>query len=77
MNNIKNNWLIWSNEHKAWWNANKRGYTFIIEEAGRYSFDDANLLCNEANEYLQSDEMPNEIMSPSPELMDQINRNEY
>jgi hypothetical protein len=29
--------LVWSNEHRAWWRSHHRGYTEYIEEAGRYS----------------------------------------
>jgi hypothetical protein len=28
--------LIWSNEHRSWWRGAERGYTQVIEEAGRY-----------------------------------------
>jgi hypothetical protein len=28
--------LIWSNQHEAWWRPSERGYTPSIEEAGRY-----------------------------------------
>lgn len=73
MNNIKNNWLIWSNEHRGWWRFCKAGYTNDIEEAGRYTFDEADGICIDANNFLKDGEIPNEIMSPSPELMDQIN----
>lgn len=34
-------YLIWSNQKGQWWRPNRRGYTTIIEEAGRYSHDDA------------------------------------
>lgn len=34
-------YLIWSNEHRAWWRPNARGYTTFIESAGRYSRDEA------------------------------------
>lgn len=34
-------YLIWSNEHRAWWRPNSRGYTIHIEAAGRYTRDDA------------------------------------
>lgn len=30
-------YLIWSNQHGAWWAPAERGYTQYIEEAGRYS----------------------------------------
>jgi hypothetical protein len=28
--------VIWSNEHRAWWRPTESGYTTVIEEAGRY-----------------------------------------
>ena len=34
-------WLIWSNEHKAWWGRDKRGYVQSVAHAGRYSYEDA------------------------------------
>lgn len=42
-------WLIWSNEHEAWWRPNHRGYTCIIEEAGRYSKAEADSIVANAN----------------------------
>ena len=33
--------LVWSNEHRMWWRGNHRGYTQFIDEAGRYSRDEA------------------------------------
>ena len=32
------NYLIWSNEHRAWWRPNAKGYTVHIKTAGRYTF---------------------------------------
>jgi hypothetical protein len=29
-------YLVWSNEHSAWWGVNQCGYTRFIERAGRY-----------------------------------------
>lgn len=29
--------LVWSNEHQQWWRGGQRGYTAVIDEAGRYS----------------------------------------
>jgi hypothetical protein len=34
-------YLVWSNEHQAWWGPDHRGYTRYITRAGRYSRDDA------------------------------------
>lgn len=34
-------YLIWSNEHRAWWRPNAHGYTVHIEQAGRYTRDEA------------------------------------
>lgn len=39
------NWLVWSNEHNAWWRPNARGYTLETTEAGRYTFDEARDIC--------------------------------
>lgn len=46
-------YLIWSFEHKAWWRANKEGYTSHSEEAGRY-------LPGEAGDIVISTGIPNE-----------------
>lgn len=35
------NFLIWSNQKRMWWRANRRGYTEYIEEAGRYARNEA------------------------------------
>jgi hypothetical protein len=29
--------LVWSNQHEAWWGPARRGYRLAIEEAGRFS----------------------------------------
>lgn len=34
-------YLVWSNEHRAWWRANGQGYTTSIEHAGIYTRDRA------------------------------------
>ena len=30
-------YLIWSNEHQLWWQADSKGYTSNVAEAGRYT----------------------------------------
>ena len=42
-------WMIWSNEHRAWWKPGRSGYTMDYEEAGRYSLEEAVDICEEAN----------------------------
>lgn len=34
-------YLIWSNEHRAWWRPNNAGYTVYVTAAGIYSKEDA------------------------------------
>lgn len=34
-------YLIWSNEHNAWWRPDARGYTAFLKDAGRYTRDEA------------------------------------
>lgn len=38
-------YLIWSNEHKAWWGPNGNGYVRRVENAGSYSRIDAMNIC--------------------------------
>lgn len=49
MRPVKEMFLIWSNEHNAWWRPNRLGYTPEIAAAGRYFLEDAIAICNEAN----------------------------
>ena len=41
-------YLIWSNQHGQWWRPAKRGYTSIIDEAGRYSRAEAEAIVRDA-----------------------------
>lgn len=41
MDNIEGAYLVWSNEHRAWWRANSCGYTKQVSDAGRYSREQA------------------------------------
>jgi hypothetical protein len=38
-------WVVWSNEHLAYWGPHERGYTRRIEAAGRYTRDQARAIC--------------------------------
>lgn len=62
-------YLIYSNEHGAWWRPGSMGYTRIIGAAGRYSGEEAKRICENANRYQREGEIPNEIMVLSPEAM--------
>jgi hypothetical protein len=41
-------YLVWSNEHRAWWRAGHCGYATGLREAGRYSRDQAIEICRDA-----------------------------
>lgn len=65
---MKEGWyLIWSNEHRAWWKPDSRGYTVSLERAGRYSRAEALEICNGANCGWDEDSNPNEL--PIAEFM--------
>jgi hypothetical protein len=34
---MKDEYLIWSNEHRLWWRGNGQGYTHRLDEAGIYT----------------------------------------
>lgn len=46
---MQDNWIIWSNEHDAWWRANHNGYTSLQADAGVYSYEEAVSICAGAN----------------------------
>lgn len=43
-------WMIWSNEHGAWWRPNKWGYTNVFSEAGKYSEKEMKEILEQANQ---------------------------
>lgn len=54
-------YLIWSNEHQAWWRPNSRGYTLYVDRAGRYSWEDAFKIASHARDGWFEGEPPSEI----------------
>lgn len=42
-------YLVWSLEHRAWWRRHGRGYTPVLDEAGRFTRDEAATICEHAN----------------------------
>jgi hypothetical protein len=67
-------WLIWSNEHRAWWRPASCGYTVDIAEAGRYTLAQGRRICAEGGttyRYRGGDErVPAEVLVPSPEAFE-------
>lgn len=41
-------YLVWSNEHGGWWKAGGWGYDAGLNEAGRFSRDEAIRICRQA-----------------------------
>lgn len=64
---IVQRYRIWSIEHDKWWAPYCMGYVSDVNMAGIYSFDEAVVLCKQANKYIVlGDEMrrPMEAMVP-------------
>lgn len=64
-----NEYVIWSEEHSAWWAPNQNGYTRWLKQAGRYSLAEAQEIVFRANQYLGKDVL-NEVYLPDPLLPD-------
>lgn len=61
--------VIWSNEHVRWWRPGSMGYTAVMAEAGRYSYESAKEICENANRFLPKGAQPNEVMLIAPEMI--------
>lgn len=59
---MNEDWLIWSNEHNAWWKSGGLGYTRKRSEAGIFSREEADEICRGANLHLADDVPPYETM---------------
>ena len=57
-------YLIWSNEHSAWWMPNSRGYTVSRAAAGRYSLEEATRICLGATASQNDCRVPDECIVP-------------
>lgn len=55
-------YLIWSNEHKAWWKPNNLGYTVHLKDAGHYGREEALIICCGSGLALHG--IPDEILVP-------------
>lgn len=66
--------LIWSNEHRAWWGPAHRGYTSLADRAGRYTREEAVKICNGANYGWDGDSNPNELPIPESVAMELLQK---
>jgi hypothetical protein len=57
-------YLIWSNEHGAWWKPNSHGYTTDRGDAGYYSLEEATEICVGATSHQNDRQVPNECIVP-------------
>lgn len=60
-------WMVWSNEHQAWWPKSRCGYVRDEKQAGRFVLDEALEICKNAEPGARKG-IPNEIPVPAPEL---------
>ena len=63
-------YLIWSNEHTAWWKRNRYGYTNDRSEAGRFTLAEASEIVQKANCWTEDDLPPQEAMVPEDPYWD-------
>lgn len=59
-------WLVWSNEHAAWWGPDRSGYFTSVDSAGRYTLREALDCCGTRD---TEGRLPGELVQPSPELL--------
>ena len=65
-------YLVWSNEHSAWWGPNGCGYTRIIANAGRYDRETALSIAGMRDGgWLPCKGNPDEIAIPEQDAIDQ------
>lgn len=54
-------YVIWSNEHRAWWAPDEQGYRVRLSSAGRYSRNHALAICARARGGRQYNDNPTEV----------------
>jgi hypothetical protein len=65
-------YLVWSNEHRAWWGKDHRGYTKVIANAGRYDRDTALTIAGtRGGGWRLNKGNPDEIAIPEADAIDQ------
>ena len=65
---MQQKYLIWSEEHLAWWHRNKHQYVRSIFLAGRFTEREASEIVKNANAFLDPEQHSpfNEIIIPDP-----------
>lgn len=58
---VEETYLVWSNEHRAWWRPNSAGYTVHVELAGRYPRSEAIAIARDARNGWKPGKIPTEI----------------
>lgn len=56
-----NAYVIWSNEHGAWWGPKRAGYVARLTDAGKYARDEALTLCTDARGGREYNRIPSEL----------------
>lgn len=62
-------YLIWSNQHKAWWRPERRGYTTSLNAAGRYPRSEAIKICTHSRYGWDGKDHPSEIPVAEDDVM--------
>ncbi|MGQ3671832.1 hypothetical protein ACT6QG_05490 [Xanthobacter sp. TB0136] len=57
-------YVVWSNEHSAWWGPDRRGYNTHLTHAGRYTRDEALWICTRARGGREFHSNPTEVPVP-------------
>ena len=59
-------WVVWSEEHGAWWAPGRAGYVTSLARAGRYPKKEARQIEREANRYLREGIYEVAMLDPWP-----------
>jgi hypothetical protein len=63
-------WLVWSNEHRAWWRPKRCGYTEHLAGAGLYTEKEADDCCESRSPNKKGELPPEEKMHISKASVD-------
>lgn len=67
-------YLVWSNEHGAWWRPNSQGYTKRVVNAGRYSREEAINIARDAHDGWREGSAPPEIAVAERDVLEMMPR---